>query len=141
MTGATSVVEVTDTDAAPQIEFIAPLSGLPEHTRFAVVPLDEDGVLFSLRSTADPGLRLLAVVPERFFPDYSPVIDAGWAEALELSGAEDAALLVVVNPGSGLADATANLLAPVVLNPRTSRAAQIVLTGSDLPLRAPLLPA
>ncbi|WP_205705081.1 flagellar assembly protein FliW [Kineococcus indalonis] len=131
---------MTDTNAAAEIEFVAPLSGLPEHTRFTLAPLDEDGLLFSLRSTEDPGLRLLVVTPERFFPDYSPVVDAGWAEELELSGPEDAALLVVVNPGSGLADATANLLAPVVLNHRTSRAAQIVLTGSDLPLRAPLLP-
>ncbi|WP_432493331.1 flagellar assembly protein FliW [Kineococcus gypseus] len=130
-------------DTAPhlEVEFIAPLPGLPEHTRFTLVALDANGVLFSLRSSTDPALRLVLVAPERFFPDYSPVLDAASAQALELVSAEDAALLVVVNPGAGLAEATANLVAPVVLNHRTGRAAQVVLTGTDLPLRAPLVAA
>ena len=140
MSGAAATGAVDDAGTTVRVEFLAPISGLPERTAFDLVPLDGEGVLFSLRSADDADLRLVLVTPERFFPDYSPVIDAATAGELELTGAQDAVLLVVVNPGGGLAEATANLLAPVVLNHRTRRAAQVVL-AADLPLRAPLLPA
>ena len=45
---------------------------------------------------------------------------------------------MVVNAGESLADSTANLLAPIAVNPATLAAAQVVLTGSGLPLRAQL---
>ena len=47
-------------------------------------------------------------------------------------------LLLVVTVGDSPQDATANLLAPIVINTRTRAGAQIVLTGSDHPLRAAL---
>ncbi|GAA4980596.1 flagellar assembly protein FliW [Kineococcus glutinatus] len=128
------------TDAAPKIEFLTPIMGLNDHTRFELAPLDEEGVLFSLRSTEDPSLRLILADPMPFYPDYSPAIDPDMASALELSSEADGAVLAVVNPGSGLSDATINLMAPVVLNHRSHRAAQAVLSTSDLPLRAPLIP-
>jgi flagellar assembly factor FliW len=49
-------------------------------------------------------------------------------------------LLVVVSVQNGIADATANLLAPIVLVPETGRAMQVVLDDPLLPLRSPLLP-
>ncbi|WP_459641835.1 flagellar assembly protein FliW [Kineococcus sp. NUM-3379] len=131
---------MTDTDvAAPQIEFIAPITGLNSHTRFELHPLDEEGNLFSLRSMDDPNLRLVVMAPDRFFPGYSPEIDDETADALELTKGEDAAVLLVVNPGESLEDATANLLAPVVINHRSHKAAQAILTERDLPLRAMLI--
>ena len=76
--------------------------------------------------------------PGPFFPDYEPEIDDDWAERLELTSSEDALVLVLVTPGATAGEATANLLAPVVINVRTRRAAQIVLDDAALPLRAPL---
>ncbi len=127
--------------SAPTIEFVAPIAGLPQHHRFHLVPLDEDGTLFSLRSADDTGLRLVVVAPGRFFPGYAPEIDDETVAALDLRDATEAAVLCVVNIGDDPATATVNLLAPVVVNHRTMQAAQTVLTGSDLPLRAPLRPA
>ena len=124
---------------ATEVEFVAPIPGLADHLRFELHRLDEEGVLFSLRAAADPGLRLIVVAPDSFFPDYAPEIYEETAEALELTTAEDASVFLVVNPGKGLADATVNLMAPVVLNVRSARAAQPILTGSGLPVRAPLL--
>jgi flagellar assembly factor FliW len=48
---------------------------------------------------------------------------------------------VLVNPGATLADMTANLMAPILVNHRTRRAAQVVLEDPSLPLRAPLAEA
>jgi flagellar assembly factor FliW len=122
----------------PVIEMVEPMPGFPERTRFALVRLDEDGVLCSLKSVDDPDLRFLVVPPAIFFPDYAPEIDDLTAAALGIERAEDALVLVVVNPGEQAATATANLLAPVVVNTVSRQATQVVLSD-DLPIRAPLV--
>ena len=126
---------------APQLEFVVPIMGLPEHTRFSLVALDTEGVLYSLRSVDNPDLRLIVMAPGRFFPGYLPEIDDDTVAALDLRDATEAAVLCVVNPGEDPATATAHLLAPVVINHRSMRAAQTVLIGTDLPLKAPLVQA
>jgi flagellar assembly factor FliW len=123
----------------PELEFVVPPPGLDPLRRFALVQLDEDGLIFALRSLEDPGVRLLVVPPDPFFPDYAPVLGEADQAALGIRTAQDALVLLVVQPGQSLQDSTANLLAPVVVNATTRAAAQVVLTGSDLPLRAPLL--
>ncbi|WP_146149269.1 flagellar assembly protein FliW [Kineococcus rhizosphaerae] len=127
--------------AAPVVEFVSPIMGFGDQKAFHLVPLDEDGTLWSLRDAAGSGLRLVVVAPSRFFPGYSPEIDDETVSALDLQDATEAAVLNVVNIGDDPATATVNLLAPIVINHRTMRAAQTVLVGTDLPLRAPLLAA
>ena len=122
----------------PVIEMIEAMPGFPDRTRFALVRLDEDGVLCSLKSVEDPELRFLVVPPSVSFPDYTPEIDDATGEALRIQRAEDVLVLVVVNPGDQAATATANLLAPVVVNTVSRQATQVVLS-EDLPVRAPLI--
>ena len=124
---------------APTIEFVSPIMGFADHTAFYLVPLDEEGTLYSLRAADGTGVRLVVVVPGRFFPGYAPEIDDDTVAKLDLRDAMEAAVLNVVNVGDDPANATVNLLAPIVINHRTMQAAQTVLVGTDLPLRAPLL--
>ena len=127
-------------DVPALLELAAPLLGLPGHVRYALEALDDSGVLFALRSVpaddADAAVRLFVVSPAAHFPDYAPTIDAGllaWD-----ADAEHTAVLAVVHPGQGAQDGpTVNLLAPLVVDTRTGRAAQVVLDG-DWPLRAPV---
>jgi flagellar assembly factor FliW len=140
---ATAVVQderVSDTGESniPDLEFLGPVAGFPDHRRYVLVELDESSLLRALQSLDDPALRFLVLPPGPFFPDYEPEIGGDWVDQLELTTAEDALVLVVITPGATAADATANLLAPVVINVHTRRAAQIVLDDSSLPLRAPL---
>jgi flagellar assembly factor FliW len=76
------------------------------------------------------------------FPDARRfvLIESGGG-AFELQSADEASPdFVVVAPAPFFSeDATANLLAPLVVNQRTRHAAQIVLNGQDFPLRAPLI--
>jgi flagellar assembly factor FliW len=120
------------------MEIVEPMPGFPDRNRFALVRLDESGVLSSLRSIEDPDLRFLVAPPQVFFPDYAPEIDDGTVAALGIERAEDVLLLVVVNPGDSAGTATANLLAPVLVNVATLKGGQVVL-DEDLPIRAPLL--
>ncbi len=123
----------------PVLEMVEPLPGFPEHRRFALARLDDDGVLCALRSLDDPDLRFLVVPPAAFFTDYAPVIDDQTVATLEIESADDVLALVMVNPGESASAATANLLAPVLVNHRTRRAFQVVLDDPALPLRAPLV--
>ena len=115
---------------------VAPLPGLPGHLEYSLDGLDEGGILYALRSLADPAVRLFVVRPESFFEGYTPHVDADTRDALALGEGVEPLLLVVVHPGGEDAPTTANLLAPVMVNPATGAAAQVVLDG--WPLRAPL---
>lgn len=133
--GETSGVGTAD---VPELRFVAPLLGLEALRRFALVSLGDGAPLFSLTSLEDPEVSVLVLAPAAVFDGYAPELDAVTRAALGLGDGEDPLLLVVVTAAESLETSTANLLAPVVVNPATMAAAQVVLTGSDLPLRAPL---
>ncbi len=122
--------------APTAIHPVTPLPGLSGHPEFTLDGLDDAGMLYALRSLADPGVRLFVVRPEAFFEGYTPTVDTETRDALALADGADPLLLVVVNPGSGDTPSTANLLAPLMVNPATGAASQVVLDG--WPLRAPL---
>ncbi len=126
-------------EGTPTLEFVGPVAGFPDHRHFVLVELE--GLLYRLQSLEDPGLRFLVVPPIPFFADYAPEVSDEWAQQLQLTDASDALVLLIVTTGNAPAEATANLLAPIVINLGTRQAAQIVLEDSALALRAPLLAA
>jgi flagellar assembly factor FliW len=93
-------------------------------------------VLFELRSVESPQVRFLVGVPDAFFPEYSVELDDVTCADLELTAADDALVLTVLTISSDGASTTANLLAPVVINARKRIAAQVILSGSEWPVRA-----
>jgi flagellar assembly factor FliW len=124
--------------AVPVLEFVSDLPGFPGYRRFVLTTLHESDLVYALRSLEDPGLRFLVVPPQPFFPDYAPELDDASADLLGLTDPEDALLFLVVTTGELPEDASANLLAPIVVNRRTCTANQVVLSGTSYPLRAPL---
>lgn len=130
---------VADGDELPTIELVHPMPGFVGHRRFVLVRLDEDGLLYAFTSADAPDLRFVVVPPPVFFPDYSPKIDD---ETLRLLGVDDPdrlLMLLVVTLGRSAGEATANLMAPILVDQVNRRAIQAVLTGSGLPVRAPLV--
>jgi flagellar assembly factor FliW len=131
------------TDAPPslrELHFDDGLPGFPGNRRFTLTRWgDEDSPFSVLQDLDDGGLRFVVVPPELFFPTYAPVLTDDDAARLELRVPEDAIVLVVVTLGDRPADATANLLGPIVVNRHSLAAAQVVLTGQELPTRASLV--
>ena len=123
----------------PVIDLVHPLPGFPDARRFALVQLDDAGILCQLRSLDDPSLRFLVVPPVSFFPDYAPVVSDDVVSDLEIASADDVIVLLVLNAGDSLDTTTANLMAPVVVNTATRRASQVILDDPDLPIAAPLV--
>lgn len=126
----------TDPDLL-ELTLLGGLAGFPRGERYALVEVSGTSPLFRLCSLDEPGLDFLVVPPVVFFPDYAPEIDDVSAARLGLTDAADALLLVVLTVGDDAGSATANLMAPVVINGRTRQAAQVVVEGTH-PLRAPL---
>lgn len=149
-TAAASPTVTVSTAAGPRqvpavLRFADPLPGLPGRTEYALDALDDEGLLFALRSAPDaaaPRVRLFVVSPGLFFPEYAPTIPSDALDGVRgratAGPAPEPVLLTVVHPGDADGDhPTANLLAPLVVNPSNGRAVQTVL-DEDLPLRAPL---
>ncbi len=116
------------------VRFVTPPPGLAPHTAFTLDPVSGSGGLFAMRSVDDPDVRLFVVDPGAVVPDYAPVLSDAQATGLGLGSPDEAQLLVVArmsDDGVGV-----NLLAPVVVNRRTGDAAQVILEGQDLPVRA-----
>ncbi len=116
-----------------------PLPGFPGHRNFVLVPAEPSGRLFWLQSVAPEGPRFLAVPAGSYFPDYTPAVPPAACADLGLEHAAEADVYCLVTVPVGDIDAaTANLRAPVVVNPRTSRARQVVLADGRHPIRRPL---
>jgi flagellar assembly factor FliW len=134
------VTAVSEVEELPELSFVRPLPGFGDLRRFVLVELPAAGgaeaVLFELRSLEEPAVRFVAAVPTAFFPDYAFDLEESACEELGLDQAADALVLVVLTIGHDAEATTANLLAPVVVNARTRQAAQVILSGSDWPVRA-----
>jgi flagellar assembly factor FliW len=137
----------------PELSFVHPIPGFTDLRRFVLVRLDppelgvEPGVesdsvaessLYELRSLEQPAVRFMVAVPGAYFSDYEIELDDHECGDLGLTDSADALVLVMLTVGQDAASSTANLLAPLVINARTRVAAQIILTGSDWSVRAPL---
>lgn len=115
------------------------LVGFPAATAYEVRAV-ADG-LVDLVPTDDDGPSFVAADAGAWFPAYHPEIDDQTADRLGLTDAADALVLLIVTVAADLAASTVNLLAPVVVNIRTGVAEQVVLTGTEFPVRARLLDA
>jgi flagellar assembly factor FliW len=135
-------VPVRTSPAFPPVQvlvFPQPIPGFPEHRDYALVAADARGLLFWLQSVAPDGPRFLAVPVSVFFPDYEPVLPDAVCTELGLADAAGAQLYCVVTvPDGDVTAATANLRAPVVVNPATRRARQVLLLDDAHPIRRPL---
>lgn len=120
------------------VHFTDGLPGFPELERFVVIELRENGAFQQLQSIDDPAISMIVCVPWLFFPDYAPILSDAEEEELELQSADDAIVFVPVSFDSESRQASLNLLGPFVVNSRTRRGRQVVLTGSEYSVRAPI---
>lgn len=119
-----------------RLAFAAPLPGLAELTDFTLEPVPDAVGLYSLDSSISPEIRFFVLDAATHLPDYTPRFSI---EQLALIGTLDGqqpTVLTMVNTSD--AEATVNLLAPVLVNPETGACAQVILEGQDWSLRSPL---
>ena len=117
------------------IEFPQGIIGFRQERQFALVPHGASGLLAWLQSVKTPALALPVVSAHAFGSEYPDVDLAALCEAAGLgSDVENLAILVVLCAPRHQ-PATVNMLAPIVVNADTRKAAQIFLDGSRFTTR------
>ncbi len=102
--------------------------GIERCKRFVLLE-ERPGTAFKwLQSVDDPRIAFVVINPVDFFPDYDIDIPDDQAASLGLKNSSDAAMLTTVTIYPDAGKVTANLVGPIVMNTRTLRAAQVVLS-------------
>lgn len=111
-----------------------------EH-EFLIIPYDDESPYVFLQSLATPDLAFLMTMPFVFFPEYEFELDDESQSRLGIKTQEDMLIYTLLTiPGGKVADMTANLMAPVVLNQNTMQARQVVLDKSRYTTKHRLFP-
>jgi flagellar assembly factor FliW len=131
-------LETVEVPASQVYEFYPGLGGFEDHHQFALIP-DQDSPLEWLQSTADPDVVFALLEPFIFCPDYSFEMTDADAAALGLTRPADALVRVILTLRDSASAITANLMAPVVLNPSMRLGRQMVLQETEQSLRFPVL--
>lgn len=120
------------------LEFDDGIPGFPDAHRFQLVELVDDGAFQLLQSIDDPDLAIVVGVPWLFFGDYSPELTDVDQAGLEIESEQDAVVFCAVTLDADRTTAHMNLLGPFIVNARTKKGRQVVLTDQDYPIKAPL---
>lgn len=128
-------------DNTTVIEFIQPLLGFEQFKRFVLIKHQEDSPFEWLQSVDDGDLAFVITHPNAFGLEFTFEIPDEIVEKLVIQSPE--ALLVwclVTIPEDNPAAMTANLVAPVVINTESMKAAQLVLNDSPYQVKTRLIP-
>ena len=123
------------------VHFADGIPAFEDEHEFVIVPYDEESPYVFLQSLTTPDLAFLMTMPFVFFPEYEFELDDENQDKLGLTRQEDMLIytLLTINGGK-VADMTANLMAPVVLNTANMQARQIVLDRSSYNTKHRLFP-
>ena len=120
-------VEISEDDV---ITFTEPIFGFKDYSRFAVLTEESIGPDFAwLQSVEDASVCFILVNPSTVVGQYNPVLPKRVAEPM---------FWLVAVLRDTLEKSTVNLKSPIVINPVSKSAAQVILED-DLPIRYPLM--
>lgn len=122
------------------LNFERGIPGFEEETKFVLLPADPsaDSPFFFLQSAEHPAISFFLADPFVFLPEYEVKLDDALTEQLKLEDPTEAIVLVTVTPNKQIADATANLKAPIVINNHKQLGKQIVLQNPNYQVKHPL---
>ncbi len=123
------------------ISFAGGMPGFEHLDRFILIDTAGCEPLRFLQSIEQTEISFPLIDPLVLEPDYRVELTAEQKSSLELEDDSDLLIWCVVTVSEDALQATMNLLAPVVVNSKNSKAAQIVLVGQGYPIERPLMEA
>jgi len=126
------------TEVDSSILFPEGLVGCPTWTHFVLLT-DEDQALpvAMLASLSEPGISLMVTDPQLVVPGYSVALSEADRQLLDLADDQDPVLYCALTT-TATGEINANLLGPLVINARTRRGKQVVLSDSPYSARHPV---
>lgn len=117
-------------------DFPSGLYGFEEDTKFAIFaqPYEDISFLY-LQATENLHPCFLVFEPWELYTGYSPVLSDDDLAALEVKTVEELMFLVIANVPKSIQELSINAKSPIVLNPKTKKAQQVILQNPDYPIR------
>ncbi|MCH1625070.1 flagellar assembly protein FliW [Fredinandcohnia quinoae] len=112
------------------IHFDQGIPGFPEDKEYIILQLTDDGVFYILQSVNTDQLAFIISNPFSHFKEYEFLIPNDDQEHLKIDNPEDVTVFSIITLVEPLANTTANLQAPLVINLKTNKGKQIILNDS-----------
>ena len=125
-------------DEAKLITFDDGIPGLEEYRSYALLQFEESYPIIWLQSIDEGGVCLPVLDTYAVLTGYVFDIDDEDVGLLKLNGPEDLHVVSVLVIPEEIQRMTVNLAAPIIINTVTGKAKQILLSGSDYNVRAPV---
>ncbi len=117
-------------------EFDEGLYGFEDARKFAVFEKSFEDVSFLYLQCIDNIVPCFLVFePWDLHPDYRPILAKEDMEACKADDIEDLIFLVIASVPESIKDLSVNIKSPVVLNPKTRKARQVILQNPDYAVR------
>ena len=117
-------------------EFPEGIYGFEEDKQFALFSKAfEDVSLLYLQSTKNPTPCFLVFEPWDLHPGYHPILSADDLKQCKANTVDDLIFLVISTVHESVEDLTINIKSPIVLNPKTKMAMQVILQNPDYSVR------
>ena len=117
-------------------EFSEGLYGFEEDKKFAIFQKSFDEISFLyLQSIEHLDPCFLVFEPWDLHPDYQPLLSDDDMNACQADTIDDLIFLVIASVPSSIENLSINIKSPVVLNPKTKKARQVILQNKDYSVR------
>ncbi len=104
--------------------------GFSQLTRYVVVQREEFAPFKWFQSVEDPNVAFVITDPKQFFPNYKLEINEKELEELNYTNSSDLITYVIITVPQDANLASADLLGPLVINPKRRLAKQAVMPNS-----------
>jgi len=129
---------MVEVDEEKIISFNDGIPGLEQYRKYSLLQFEDSYPIVWLQSTEDSGICLPVLDTFKVLPEYVFDIDETDVKALELSNPDELHVVSVVVIPEDIQGMTVNLAAPIIINTSTGNAKQVVLSGSEYNVRAPV---
>lgn len=123
-------------ERAKIISFQDGILGFESSKRFAIIRSEEMPVYWLV--SLDEDVSLPCINTFEFFPDYAPEIPDDSLKKIGGNNEENLLIITTVVVREEPEKTTTNLAAPIVINPKNNKGAQIVLQDNEYEVRTPL---
>jgi flagellar assembly factor FliW len=121
------------------ISFPSGIPGFPELKRFVLIDIPNREIGF-LQAIDDPGIAFAVIDPIFVCPDYQITLSEEDIYCLEKAAEDELQYLSIITIPSKVQEMTANLMAPIVINPKKMLARQVIQTNSKYQIRHRIFP-
>lgn len=128
-------IEISPEDT---LEFAEGLLGFGELRRFVLLDDPNDEIFAWLQSCENGEVAFPVLEPELFASQYAVELSKSDLESLKLDHVQAGRLLTIITIPADPTQMTANMKAPIVINPTNRLARQCILQDNSLQIREPI---